>query len=73
MYRVIYRSKSPSSKVKLDKRLKRILEIGLLEAKSTTDELLDKQTVTFESVNSKQADQLLKFAVDEGIDAFNEQ
>ena len=73
MYRVIYRSKSPFSKVKLDKRLKRILEIGLLEAKSTTDELLDKQTVTFESVNSKQADQLLKFAVDEGIDAFNEQ
>ena len=73
MYRVIYRSKSPFSKVKLDKRLKRILEIGLLEAKSTTDELLDKQTVTFESINSRQADQLLKLAVDEGIDAFNEQ
>ena len=73
MYRVIYRSKGSFSKVKLDKRLKRILEIGLLEAKSTTDELLDKQTVTFESVNSRQADQLLKLAVDEGIDAFNEQ
>ncbi|MAP19671.1 MAG: hypothetical protein CL589_14825 [Alteromonadaceae bacterium] len=73
MYRVIYRSKSPFSKVKLDKRLKRILEIGLLEAKSTTDELLDKQTVTFESINSRQADQLLKLAVDEGIDAFKEQ
>ena len=73
MYRVIYRSKGSFSKVKLDNSLKRILEIGLLEAKSTTDELLDKQTVTFESVNSRQADQLLKLAVDEGIDAFNEQ
>ena len=73
MYRVIYRSKSPFSKVKLDKRLKRILEIGLLEAKSTTVELLDKQTVTFESVNSRQADQLVKLAVDKGIDAFKEQ
>ena len=73
MYRVIYRSKGSFSKVKLDNSLKRILEIGLLEAKSTTDELLDKQTVTFESVNSRQADQLLKLAVDEGIDAFKEQ
>ena len=73
MYRVIYRSKGSFSKVKLDKSLKRMLEIGLLEAKSTTDELLDKQKVTFESVNSRQADQLLKLAVDEGIDAFKEQ
>jgi len=45
----------------------------LLEAKNTTDELLDKQTVTFESVNSRQADQLLNLTVDEGIDAFKEQ
>lgn len=73
MYRVIYRSKGSFSKVKLDKSLKRMLEIGLLEAKSTTDELVDKQTVTFESANSRQADQLLKLAVDEGIDAFKEQ
>ena len=45
----------------------------MLEAKSTTVELLDKQTVTFESVNSRQADQLVKLAVDKGIDAFKEQ
>ena len=73
MYRVIYRTKGPFSKVNLDKSLKRILEIGLLEAKSATDELLDNQKVAFESVNSRQADQLLKLAVDEGIDAFKEQ